>query len=99
MWKRKKTTRLRQWEKARLKRDPNWYGMYLRSRHWKSRRRSLLVECKWTCQDCGAIDPNRDKVRGTRLQAHHLTYERIGRERKSDLVILCAACHKKRHGR
>jgi hypothetical protein len=35
------------------------------------------------CRDCGR--------RGT--EAHHLTYERVGRERLSDLVLLCKRCH------
>lgn len=95
----KRKKRLRQWEKARLERRPDWYKLYLNSRYWKQFRRRLLLEANWTCQECGKIDPARDKQRGSRLQVHHLTYERVGKERKKDVVVLCSACHASRHGR
>lgn len=42
------------------------------------------------CRGCGTVD---------NLHVHHLTYERLGRELLTDLVTLCAGCHRKQHGR
>ena len=36
---------------------------------------------------------------GPEFTLHHLTYERLGQERDSDLMILCAACHSLVHAR
>ncbi len=41
------------------------------------------------CQACGGAE---------RLEVHHLTYERLGYERLTDLMVLCHACHAEAHG-
>ena len=33
----------------------------------------------------------------TALDVHHLTYERLGREKDEDLRVLCRACHGDEH--
>ena len=34
-----------------------------------------------------------------KLHVHHLTYDRVGQEADSDLLVLCFQCHQKAHGR
>lgn len=64
------------------------YAEYLRTPEWQERRARHIEHAGNACQVC-----NR---RGS-LHVHHRTYERRGRERFSDLVVLCAACHKTFH--
>ncbi len=45
----------------------------------------LLAERGHCCERCKANTP--------RLSLHHKTYDRLGRERDSDLELLCEACH------
>lgn len=67
------------------------YSDYLRSEHWRKTRRRAVQRSGGMCKRCYAED--------CRLEIHHLTYERIGRERESDLIALCASCHAKEHGK
>lgn len=69
------------------------YRDYIVSEAWRRKRalklyvsggRSGFVDCD-TCQ-------NRVSVIG--VEIHHLTYERLGHERLSDLAIECGTCHK-----
>jgi hypothetical protein len=64
------------------------YAEYLASDWWRARRLLVGQAVGWRCA-CGA--------RAT--QVHHLTYRRLGRERDSDLVALCAGCHAEIHGK
>lgn len=64
------------------------YQAYLASPHWLALRRKVFARDGRHCVDCS---------RGDGLQAHHLTYARLGHERLSDLVTLCKGCHRKRH--
>lgn len=48
----------------------------------------FLIEC----EDCGA------SFRFDQINLHHLTYERLYKEREDDLVAICTQCHEKRHG-
>ena len=62
------------------------YDDYLKSRHWRSfsklvRRR----ECHCCC------------MREYGLTVHHVTYDRLGRERVDDVVTLCISCHSAVH--
>lgn len=67
------------------------YQEYLRSDHWRDIRESKLTTAGYKCEKCGkdAIDAN--------LEVHHLTYDRIGKERFGDLQVLCRNCHKATH--
>jgi 5-methylcytosine-specific restriction endonuclease McrA len=65
------------------------YAEYIRSPEWAKVRVRKLREVGWKCERCG---------RKKHLQAHHLTYERLGRERLSDLEICCRGCHSREHG-
>ena len=61
------------------------YARYLRSARWKRLRRLVLERDRFTCQRCG--DPDAHEV-------HHQSYERFGAERLTDLITLCASCHR-----
>lgn len=64
------------------------YWAYLKSRTWSVRAaRAKRWGC---CARCGKDTP--------KLDAHHKTYERLGRERPSDLEALCRTCHRETHG-
>lgn len=65
------------------------YTAYLKSSWWKHRRSRSLQLANNTCVKCGWKD---------RLHVHHLTYVRIGKERDSDLQVLCEYCHLTAHG-
>ncbi len=65
------------------------YQAYLYSDKWKAKRRKVLNRAKYKCKRC-------KKRRAT--QVHHLTYERIFKERLSDLQAVCGSCHIEIHG-
>jgi len=81
-------------------RDPAWAAIaqvphmpldeYYRSDPWRQRRQLKIAEARHACQWCGAT---------SRLQVHHTTYKRKGRERRADLLVLCCACHGRHHHR
>lgn len=66
------------------------YQAYLRTDYWRIFRHSVITECGPRCQVC-------DK-RLARPQLHHLSYERLGKERPSDVIIACDDCHRRFHG-
>lgn len=64
------------------------YRAYLRSAHWRRvKERYRASKLPQACF-CGE----------TRVDLHHKTYKRIGRERLSDLTPLCRAHHDEEHG-
>lgn len=65
------------------------YNEYLASPLWKARAATMKAFRPW-CALCPSTK---------NLEVHHRTYERIGRERPSDLVVLCASCHRRHHGK
>lgn len=65
------------------------YASYLRSEHWRETRADALKRADHECESCGAF--------GSPLQVHHLTYERVGKERPDDLQVLCRSCHAAEH--
>lgn len=68
--------------------EKGWYAAYLKTRHWHELRRQVFERDGHKCTRC----PNR-----TRLEVHHLTYERLGDELLSDLTTLCYDCHRAIH--
>jgi len=66
-------------------RRPDYYT-YIISRAWRARRRQHLNNVGWKCEVCGARKF---------LEVHHLTYDRLGREKRKDLQVLCKPCHEK----
>lgn len=66
------------------------YSQYLSSPEWRAKRKLVLERDNYKCQRCAAT---------RRLQVHHLTYERIFKERLDDLLTLCQPCHRRLHDR
>ena len=69
-----------------LRRMP--YAEYLRTAHWQRVRVLALEQAGHACDLCG---------RDQQLEVHHRTYERLGFERQSDLIVLCHDCHRDHH--
>ena len=61
---------------------------YMRSSAWKLRKLATLMVQNDQCKLCSSTHD---------LQLHHLTYERLGNEYQSDLVVLCGQCHQNQH--
>ena len=66
------------------------YAIYLRSPLWRLRRRIWILDARGRCERCGSR---------RRLTIHHRTYERLGRERRPDVTVLCWDCHRSHHAR
>lgn len=67
------------------------YKLYLQSPNWKLKRFEIISRHDYICQGCFQKFPH------TKLDIHHLTYERFGREKLSDLAPLCRPCHEDVH--
>jgi len=67
------------------------YKRHIASANWKKTRDQKLAEAHYRCEKCGISKWSKP------LEVHHLTYDRLGRERLSDLQVLCAECHEKLH--
>jgi len=65
------------------------YKRYLVSAQWQVTRARAIIRAGGRCERCAATQ---------QLEAHHLTYERLGREKPEDLEILCRKCHRRYHG-
>lgn len=63
---------------------PPTYSEYIRSDEWKEKRKKAIKAADGKCQLCGST---------TRINVHHRTYERLGKEKPSDLTVLCESCH------
>jgi hypothetical protein len=64
------------------------YADYLRSDYWKRVRWVIIRDSELRCRICNA---------GGNLRVHHRDYSSIGREKISDLICVCDACHKLFH--
>lgn len=60
------------------------YRAYMESPEWRETAGRMKRLARWKCEDCGAE---------RRLNAHHLTYDRLGAELASDFLVLCHRCH------
>lgn len=69
------------------------YETYMKSHAWRrTRNRKLRIHGRF----CNRCDPEK-KQHGKKIEVHHLTYERLGKERMSDLEVLCKECHDIEH--
>lgn len=68
------------------------YHEYIQSKEWKAKAKAAKHRANYHCEQCGALKPEH------LLHAHHLTYKRLGYERKEDLRVLCNECHAEEHG-
>ena len=66
------------------------YPVYLRTPEWRRARATALLAAGNCC--------SLDVTHTTELEVHHRTYERLGAELVSDLVVLCHPCHQLHHG-
>ena len=65
------------------------YVNYMKSEEWQQKRKDRLLIDNYECCMCG---------RTTRLECHHVTYKRLGREDvRTDLATLCHDCHVRLH--
>jgi hypothetical protein len=65
------------------------YRDYLRTPGWRRTRAAALVRAGNAC--------SLDVTHTDRLEVHHRTYERLGAELVTDLVVLCHSCHQLHH--
>lgn len=75
------------------------YADYINSDAWKRRKQTFLKRSQRVIamrRKFGCIVCEFCKKRG-RFNIHHKTYERLGHERSTDLIILCDDCHKAVH--
>lgn len=66
--------------------------VYLESPEWRAIRGLAIERAGRRCADCGLKDESTHN-----LDAHHLTYARLGHELLADLVVVCRRCHNERH--
>lgn len=66
------------------------YRDYLQTPEWAATRSVALRRARYRCQAC---------AEGGNLHVHHRTYVRRGAEYASDLIVLCADCHRVFHER
>jgi hypothetical protein len=65
------------------------YRQYLRTVEWRRTRMAALERAGYCC--------SLDVTHTDDLEVHHRTYERLGHELATDVVVLCAACHRVHH--
>jgi len=70
--------------------NPVAYAEYLRTPEWARKRRLAIKKADFRCERCGSA---------VNLEVHHLTYDRLGHELLTDLVVLCHNCHSTIHGK
>jgi hypothetical protein len=71
------------------KMDKGTYSAYLHSKHWKKTRGEALQRAAYKCQACSS----KNEI----LDVHHNSYDRLGHEDPSDLIVLCRPCHARVH--
>ena len=64
------------------------YHHYIKSKAWARKRQTLFAARGKKCEICGS---------GLNVEVHHLSYERLGREKLKDLQIVCGNCHRTTH--
>ena len=75
-----------------FERSDEWwrqYVQYLHSPEWAVRSRACIEAAHGVCVKCR---------RRTAIQAHHASYDRVGKENPDDLEAVCLECHKSFHG-
>lgn len=64
------------------------YDEYRKTNHWEKVRKKAYRDAGYRCSVCNADEP---------LDAHHRTYENLGREKAGDVIALCRRCHELFH--
>lgn len=63
------------------------YDEYIHSTEWRNKRIYVIYRAQGHCEGCG----REEKF----LDVHHLNYDRLYREKLTDLQALCKTCHPK----
>jgi hypothetical protein len=72
------------------------YEIYLKTKHWAKVRAAQMLIHKAVCQEHSHYEIGESWYTEdweTDIHVHHLTYDNVGNERYSDLVLLCASHH------
>jgi 5-methylcytosine-specific restriction endonuclease McrA len=80
-------------EKEIWRKRKAFYKSYLKSDTWKDKRLEAIQHYGSLCFGCKADLPYK------LIEVHHITYDRIGKEKISDLRIYCKSCHEAEHKR
>lgn len=64
------------------------YRVHLQSKGWRRVRYLVMMQAQGVCEVCGIQWAHH---------VHHETYERLGRERLTDLLAVCNGCHESIH--
>lgn len=77
-------------ECEKTKETVNNYNEYLKTRWWGLFRTKYLKGKKncLKCKICGGVGI---------FNLHHISYENLGHEKKTDVILLCQKCHHKLH--
>ena len=68
-----------------------FYRKYIKSEKWQYKRVEYFIKYKFRCQCC-----KKDFI-DSFLCLHHHTYDRVWKEKPSDLVVVCKTCHHNIH--
>lgn len=69
------------------------YEKYLQGDHWSKVKFAAKKWAHYKCRQCKISEANHLELFHQHLEVHHLSYENIGHEGPSDVVVLCARCH------
>ena len=64
------------------------YERYLGTAYWRAKSKEAIACANFLCQRC---------YKRPATQSHHLTYDRVGNELLTDLLPVCAPCHRALH--
>lgn len=71
------------------------YAKYLKSAHWKAKRKEAIAHYGAKCRRCGAVpSPGYSTYY---MRVHHKSYAHLGNEPMEDLEVLCLNCHEIHH--
>ncbi len=73
------------------------YDNYMKSDEWAAKREERLQLDDNKCVMCGRPNGLQKDGKTPILQVHHICYSHLGNEPMSEIVSLCAGCHKKIH--
>jgi hypothetical protein len=77
------------------------YDQYLRTDCWWNQTRQCALQRAGYYCEAMIMNARGQPTRCPRVatEVHHLTYERVGRERPEDLLCVCSAHHRALHNR
>lgn len=76
---------------ARKFRKPKSHAAFRRTAHWRKICRLAFDRDGGKCAVC------KGRSGDTRLEVHHVTYDRLGEELLTDVLLMCQRCHATEH--